>query len=64
MIKPDQIAEFEDLFKRCARFEVPDYLWQSWLPLKLATVSVTERTEISEEDPDFCRKRKKPRKIM
>ena len=63
MIKPHQIAEFENLFKRGARFEVPDYLWQSWLPLKLATVSVTERAEISEENPDIRRKRKKPRKV-
>ena len=49
MLNPAQIAEFGDHFKRGRRLEVPDYLYQSWLVLKLASASVKRRKDISEE---------------
>ena len=38
MLEPEQTAHFEDLFEKGHRFELNNYLWLSWLPLKLAAI--------------------------
>ena len=62
MLNPAQIAEFGDHFKRGRRSEVPDYLYQSWLVLKLASASLKRRGDISEETQELHGKRGKTRK--
>ena len=38
MLEPKQTAEFEKHFKAGVRFESSNFLWLSWLPLKLSTL--------------------------
>ena len=38
MLTPIQIGEFERNFKAGVRFEFSNYLWKSWLQIKLATI--------------------------
>ena len=62
MLKPSQIAEFEDNFKKGRRLEVPDYLYQSWLVLKLASASVKRKGDVSEETQELHGNGRKARK--
>ena len=38
MLEEGELSHFEDLFKQGKRFEIKNFLWLSWLPLKLAAV--------------------------
>ena len=38
MLEEEELSHFEDLFKQGKRFEIKNFLWLSWLPLKLAAV--------------------------
>ena len=38
LLTPTQIGEFERNFQAGARFEFSNYLWKSWLQIKLATI--------------------------
>ena len=38
MLEEEELSHFEDLFQQGKRFEIKNFLWLSWLPLKLAAV--------------------------
>ena len=42
MLEPEQLAHFEELFAKGKRFEISNYLWLSWLPLKLAAIGTEQ----------------------
>ena len=66
MLEPEQIAHFEDLFKKGRRFDVKNYLWLSWLPLKLAAVGNEQEAfdfVLQERTPANVPKRTTKRKV-
>ena len=66
MLEPEQTAHFEDLFEKGHRFELNNYLWLSWLPLKLAAIgSEQEAFDLTLQDklPKNLAKRTTKRKV-
>ena len=66
MLEPEQTAHFEDLFEKGHRFELNNYLWLSWLPLKLAAIgSEQEAFDLTLQDklPNNLAKRTTKRKV-
>ena len=42
MLELEQTAHFEDLFEKGHRLELYNYLWLSWLPLKLVAIGLEQ----------------------
>ena len=66
ILQPDQIVLFEELFKSGKRFEVSNYLYLSWLPLKLASIGTEEenlRVLLDSKMPKNIKKRVTNRRV-
>ena len=66
MLEPEQLAHFEELFAKGKRFEITNYLWLSWLPLKLAAIGTEQEAfdlVLQERIPKNLDKRTTKRKV-
>ena len=66
MLEPEQLVHFEELFAKGKRFEISNYLWLSWLPLKLAAIGTEQEAfdlVLQERIPKNLDKRTTKRKV-
>ena len=66
MLEEGELSHFEDLFQQGKRFEIKNFLWLSWLPLKLAAVGTeTEAFDfvLQQRTPANVPKRATKRKV-
>ena len=66
MLEPEQTAHFEDLFEKGHRLELYNYLWLSWLPLKLVAIGLEQEAfdlTLQDKLPNNLAKRTTKRKV-